>query len=151
MLICTKNKPHLSLLSWNITKTLQTCYFGYFGHVWSHPPQALALSCRKLWCLSATKKSAWRLNVFYRYYTLENLAIWLTTNILGNNSKTSILPDMRFAMESQQLKELSFRVVFKRKKWQNFQKNVKDPILWALFAQIWAKMNFSQKSGNVTF
>ena len=37
--------------------------------------------------------------IFNRYYTLKNPAIWLAKNIMANNSKTRILPDMRFLMD----------------------------------------------------
>ena len=34
-----KNKFHASLLSRDIGKILQTCYFGYFRQVWPWPPK----------------------------------------------------------------------------------------------------------------
>ena len=49
-------------------------------------------------------------------YTLKNPKIWLTKNILGNNSRTRILPDMGFAIESQESKELSFALFFRKNK-----------------------------------
>ena len=70
-------------------------------------------------------------------------------HILGNNSRTRILPDMGFAMESQELK--GFYVVFRKNKWQNIQKNEKISYFWALCTKIWTKMNFPQKLGSVTF
>ena len=36
---------------------------------------------------------------------------------------------MRFVMESHALKELSFFIVLRENKWQNFQKNAEYPIL----------------------
>ena len=71
------------------------------------------------------KKSTWSRNIFYRYYILKNLAIRLAKNILGNNSRTKILPDIGFAMESQESKDLSFCIDFRKKRWQHFQKNAK--------------------------
>ena len=47
---------------------------------------------------------------------------------------------MRFAMESQELKELSFCIVFRKNKRLNFQKNAKYPIFGAFlhkFGQKW--------------
>ena len=49
-------------------------------------------------------------------------------NIFGWNSRTAILPDMRFVMESQELKELSFSIVL-GKKLTKFSKDAKYPIL----------------------
>ena len=62
-----KNHIYSSPLSWNITKILQTCYFGYFGHACPCPSKAITYS--KLWCFSANKKSIWSLN-FFKYITL---------------------------------------------------------------------------------
>ena len=55
-----KNHIYSSPLSWNITKLLQTCYCGYFGHAWPR----LALICRKLWYLFVNNKTTWSLNFF---------------------------------------------------------------------------------------
>ena len=78
--------------------------------------------------------------VFKKYYTLKNPAIWLVKKILVDNSKTRILPDMGFATESQELKEFSFWIVFRKIKWQYFLKNAKYPIFGAfksIFGQKW--------------
>ena len=48
-----KNQLHPSCFPWVIAKILQTCYFGYFGHVWLRKPKLILLPCRKLLCLSA--------------------------------------------------------------------------------------------------
>ena len=50
-------------------------------------------------------------------------------------------------MKSQELKEFSFCIPFK--KMTIFSKKCKIPYFWALFSQIWAKMNFPQKLGSV--
>ena len=42
---------------------------------------------------------------FYRCSTLNNPAVWLANNILCNSSRTSILPNIRFVMESQESKD----------------------------------------------
>ena len=56
MFIGTKNQLHSSLFSWDIAKTLQTCYFGYFEHDWPWPQKLIASTWQKVWCLSACKK-----------------------------------------------------------------------------------------------
>ena len=109
-------------------KILQTCYSAYFGQHW-----LVGNSCRK--CLSGNKKPTGSLRFFYRYYTY----------ILGNNSRTRILPDMGFAIKSQELKELSFYIVFRKNRRQKFSKKCKIPHFWAIFAQIWVKLNFFTK------
>ena len=57
--------------------------------------------------------------IFNRYYTLKNPAIWLAKNIMANNSKTRILPDMRFLMD------FHFALFLEKKKKKN-QKNEKQ-------------------------
>ena len=52
-----KNQLHPSCLLSDIAKTLQTFYFGYFGHTWLPTPQVILSTCRKRLCLSADKKS----------------------------------------------------------------------------------------------
>ena len=54
-------------------------------------------------------------------------------------------------MKSQELKELSFCIVFRKNNWQKFQKKCQVPYFWTLFAQILAKMNFPKKLAFVTF
>ena len=98
---------------------LQICYFGYNGHAWPHKAKAIAPTCRKLWYLSANKKSTWYFNFFKRYYTLQNSAIWLVNYILGNYSRTRILTDRGFETESQKLKELLFDIASGKDKLQN--------------------------------
>ena len=106
-----KKSTWSSLLFWDIAKILQTCYFGYSGHTWPRPPDAMAWTCRKLWCLSA-----------------------------------GILPDMGLAAESQESKEHSFCIVYRKNKSQNFQKSVKYPILDP-FGPNLGKNEFSKKIG----
>ena len=121
---CKKSYLSLTLFR-NITKIFLSCYFGYFWHNLPYPRSEIALTCRKLWCLSANKKSTWSLNFCYRYYTLKNPAVWLTKNILGNSSRTRILPDMGFAIESQESKKLSFCIVSRKKNAKSFKRNAK--------------------------
>ena len=45
----------------------------------------------------------------------------MVKNILVDNRKTRILPDIEFVMKNQELKELLFCVVFRKIKWQHFQ------------------------------
>ena len=63
---------------------------------------------------------------------------------LADNSKTRILRNKGFAMESQNLKELSFCIVFRKMKWQNFQKNAKYPTLGPFCPNL-GKNEFSRK------
>ena len=53
----TKNELNISPFPWDIAKTLQTCYFGYFGHTWLQTPTVILLTGRKFLSLSAYKKS----------------------------------------------------------------------------------------------
>ena len=69
-------------------------------------------------CLVTTSKmilSAYQLDPSVLFFwdifwdiTLKNPAIWLVKNILENNSRTRIPPEIEFATESQELKKLSF-------------------------------------------
>ena len=52
----------------------------------------------------------------------KNPAIWLFKNILVDNYRKNLLPDIGFAMEIQELKELSFCIVYTKIKCQNFHK-----------------------------
>ena len=62
-----KNQLHISLLFWDITKTLQSCYFENFGNDWPSPSKIILSICRKLSCLSACKKSTSSFTAFLRY------------------------------------------------------------------------------------
>ena len=57
----------------------------------------------------------------HKYDTFKNPGIWLTKNILGNNSRTRILPDMGLRLRVKNQKKLLFCIVFmERKKWQKY-------------------------------
>ena len=131
-LLHAKNHIYPPPLFWNITKILQTCYIGYFGHDWPCQPKAIALACTKLWCLSVNKRSTWSLS-FLQILHFKNPAIWLAKSILGNNSRARILPDMEFVMESQESKEISFCIVFRKNKRQNFFKKIHNTLFLGLF------------------
>ena len=77
------------------------------------------------------------------YWTFLNYAIWSVESTLGNNSKSEILPDMEFGKWSQ-VSQLSFETVFRKIKWQNFQK-IQNALFSALCTQIRAKKNFQEK------
>ena len=56
-----------------------------------------------------------------RYYELlstfiqiKDPVIWMGKNILGINFRKRILSDMGFAMKSQEFKEISFCIVFRK-------------------------------------
>lgn len=54
-------------------------------------------------CATICKKLKYSLYIFSRYYCLlKNLAIWLDKSILGLNSRTRALPNMRITQENQQ-------------------------------------------------
>ena len=88
----------------------------------SGPPKTIVPIWRKLWCLSANKKSIRSLNLFKRFCTLKDPAIWLIKNIL---TRTKIWADIGFAMKSQELKEFWFYIAFRTIKKKKFQKYVK--------------------------
>ena len=50
---------------------------------------------------SYPKRSTLCQNSFLRYWTLWNFPIWLVERSSGHNSRTSILPDIEFGVESQ--------------------------------------------------
>ena len=59
---------------------------------------------------------------------------------------------MAFVMESRELGEPLLYIVFRKNKWQIFLKNEQNTLfLWSFFAQIWVKINFSQKLGSIPF
>ena len=63
-------------------------------------------------------------------------AIWSVESILGNNSRTKILPGIEFGMESQVLHSFSFQRVLRKIKQVSNMKKKKRPYFEALFAQI---------------
>ena len=67
------------------------------------------------WCFSTNKKSTWFLKFFRRYYILKNREIWSVKNILVEFYQTWGLP-------RKKSKEISFCIVFRKIKWQHFQK-----------------------------
>ena len=106
--------------------------------------------CRFKSCLWRVRNSPW-----WESLTMNlagNKAKYLSSVNHKNNSSSSspstrILPDMGFAMESQESKELLSDIVFRKRKWQNFQKQCKISYFGGLLAQIWAKINFPKISG----
>ena len=54
-------------MQWDITMTMRTCYFWYFGHDWLWPPKRMVSACQKLWCLSSYYKSNISLISFLKY------------------------------------------------------------------------------------
>ena len=78
-------------------------------------------------------------NSFVRYF----YSIWSIESILVNNSITEILPDMRFAMESQ-VPQPSPSTEISCKSSDNIEKKYKMPYFGTLFTRILAKMKFVQ-------
>ena len=81
-----KKPGHSNLLSWDITKILQTCYFGYLRHTCLPKPRKTKSPCWKLCCLFTYKKLTWFVTSFLRYCTLRNSSIWLANRILSSLS-----------------------------------------------------------------
>ena len=127
-----KNHIYPLPVSWNITKRLQTCYFGYFGHAWPIPPKAITLTCTKLSCLSSNNFSLKILN-FREFCNL------ISQEHLGINSITRILPDMRFVIESQETKEFSFGIIFEKKNEKKIQKYAKYPVFGSSLPKVGEK------------
>ena len=90
---CKKIEFHPHFFFEILQKYCKLFYFGYFGQAW--PNLLLGNSD-----VSLQTKNQLHPNFFNSYYTLKNPAIWLAKNILGKNSRTTILPDTGFAMES---------------------------------------------------
>ena len=63
---------------------------------------------------------------------------------------TRILPYMGFVMESQEAIEFHF-ALFIGKTNDNIFKTMQNMLFSGLFCPIWAKINFQQKSGSITF
>ena len=86
MLICTKNQFYPSFIPWDIAKSLQTWYFGYFGHEWPCPSKLIVSTCRKFWYLSAWKNQlytsllSWKfakiIQISHFGYTGHNAWLW---------------------------------------------------------------------------
>ena len=130
-------------------KDIANLFWVHWAFVRPHPPKAIAPTCRKQLVTSIKQKFYFKNPSFFLVILPFKEYCNLIDHILGNNSRTRILPDMGFAMESQELK--GFYIVFRKNKWQNIQKNEKISYFWALCTKIWTKMNFPQKLGSVTF
>ena len=71
-----KNQLYHSLLSYDIAKKPQTCYFGHFGHIWSHTNKTIISIWRNIWCYSASKKVTSSFTFSLRYYNdIANLLL----------------------------------------------------------------------------
>ena len=135
----------IPMLLCRYSKVIQT-YFGYFGHACFHSPKMIVSSCERLRYLSACKIWFASFTSFFRYYILKNPAIWLAGSILA------ITQDQNFCQIVGQISitilALNLDYLQEKLTWQNFLTNWKNPIFvpfWALFAQIWANMNFPEK------
>ena len=118
---------------------------GYFRHTWPRPPKAIPMACRKLWYFFVNKKSTLSISFFCRYYALKNPTIWLAKNIFGNNTRTRILPDTGFAVESQDSKEeFSFWIAF-RKITKFSKKKMQNTLFWGRSCQNLDKNQFFTK------
>ena len=96
MFICRQKNPlHHSRFPWDNAKILQTCYCGYFEHAWLCTPKVIRSTCRKLSCLSTSKKLTSPPSFFLRYLLQRyvNFLFWVLWVCLSthfqNNSITS--------------------------------------------------------------
>ena len=81
-----KNEFYPSPHSWNIAKILQTCYYGYFGHVWLWLQQNGDLSLKRI--ISSCKKSNLSLSIFFKYcWGIANLLFWGLWECLATSTK----------------------------------------------------------------
>ena len=97
-------------LSWEVhlhpknqeNSSKQNCRFaisytlGIPRHAQPQPPRKIESTCQENWCLYVCKKSTLSPASFIRYHTLKNHTILLSESILIYNSRTKILPDIRF-------------------------------------------------------
>ena len=64
-----KNQLHPSFLFWDIAKKVQTCYVGYFGHVWLWPVKNDTTSLEKtLMFIFMQKNHIFPSPLFFKYY-----------------------------------------------------------------------------------
>ena len=116
-------------------------YFGYFGHAWLHSPKMIVSSSWRLQCLSACKKIN-SIIQFLEYCILKNPAISLAY-YLEEQLCQICFGEIAIII-------LGFIIDYFQEKltWQNFWKNLQNPILgpfWSLLPKCGSKMNFSGK------
>ena len=79
---------NIHFITWDIAKTLHTCYFKYFKHVWPYPLKMLASIYRKPWCSSAHKSNFIPHSSFLRYQKdFPNLLFWVIWACLAMPTK----------------------------------------------------------------
>ena len=106
------------------------------------PTKKVASTHRKLWGLSACKKSISSHTLFIRYYTLKNPTIWLADRTLTHNSRTRIFPNTRF------------RLILEKSDDKDISRTAKNTILLpflTFFIQNWTNENILTKLGPVRF
>ena len=168
--ICQKKNQLHPYVFLGYCKILQTCYTGYFGHVWLctyykdahnyfgnfrqawlYTPKAIVLTWNKYktWMfIFACQKYTSPFTYFLRHI-LKNLAIWLANSNLAHNLRTWI---------SGINGEISITILvfildyFQQKIMTIFFKKSKNPIsrpFWTLFAKMWARVNFAGDSNHL--
>ena len=118
-------------------KILQVCYIGDFGYSSLQPTKKYPFV--EIFYADTQKNSTWSLTPFLRYYTLRNLALWLTRSILTHKLKTGSLPKKGFCNETYNNK---FRVLPGKTDNSIFQKMKKKK---KLFGSFWGKTEFFSK------
>ena len=140
MFICEQKNRFISTIFLEILQKY-TNLFGYVRHAWVRTPKMIVSASRELRYLSARQKYTSPFASFLRYYILKNPWIWLTKSILVHDSSTRILSDMRFVVKYQQ--QFSFHCTLFQKYCSKKSRHPISRSFWALFAQIYTKMNFS--------
>ena len=90
--------------------------------------------------------------LFFRDITLKRIlqSDWSTTFwVITLEQEFRQIWGLRWKVKNE--KNFHFALFIRKKISIFFLKKAKYPIFWALFAQIFAKMNFPQKLGSVTF
>ena len=158
MILSTCRKPLCSfagkkstsspMLYWRYCKDMQT-YFGYFGHICMHTPKMIS-TCTRLWCLSVCKKTS-----FIIHFFLEILHFKESCNLIGwQHRELEFCQIWDWWWNINNNISFHFRLSSRKTNDKFFLKIQKEPILgpfWALFTQIWPKMNFPAKKSSVTF
>ena len=142
-----KKSTSFPMLYWRYWKDMQT-YFGYFGHVCMNTPKMIS-TCTRLWCLSVCKKT--------------NFIIHFFLGILHFKESCNLIGWQHWELEFYQIWDwwwninnitFPFRLFPRKSNDKIFGKIQQEPILrlfWALFTQIWTKMNFPGKKSFVSF
>ena len=97
MLICPKIQLYTHFFLKYHKDFAKTCYFGYFGNAWPCRARFIGSTCRKVWSLSACKKSTSSLPSFWRYCkNVTNLLFWVLWAYLAMTSNFRLQKTLMF-------------------------------------------------------